>query len=200
MEEPVHVEGQNVLPVEFHRPPERPLEEPHVLERDPDQVEERLEVPAFLLHRELRDTIPGDGVDDGNDGESHGEADDEGVALDVGIDDAPAQAEPGRGQRQGDAPADAGGCTRDQGGLFLQRNELQGFPGDIHGLYFFDGTHLYEYADMRRGYQDVLGVRVGGEIFFDAMGTPGQIEDGYDLGTYEGMIKHNLNTIVNALK
>jgi manganese/zinc/iron transport system substrate-binding protein len=44
------------------------------------------------------------------------------------------------------------------------------------------------------------GVRIGGEIFSDAMGTPGQIENGYDLGTYEGMIKHNLNTIVNALK
>ena len=44
------------------------------------------------------------------------------------------------------------------------------------------------------------GVKIGGEIFSDAMGTPGQMENGYDLGTYEGMIKHNLNTIVNALK
>lgn len=44
------------------------------------------------------------------------------------------------------------------------------------------------------------GARIGGELFSDAMGTPGQIENGYDLGTYEGMIKHNLNTIVEALK
>lgn len=44
------------------------------------------------------------------------------------------------------------------------------------------------------------GVKVGGELFSDAMGTPGQIENGYDLGTYEGMIKHNLTTIVEALK
>ncbi len=44
------------------------------------------------------------------------------------------------------------------------------------------------------------GVRVGGELFSDAMGTPGQMENGYDLGTYEGMVKHNLTTIVEALK
>ena len=44
------------------------------------------------------------------------------------------------------------------------------------------------------------GVKVGGELFSDAMGAPGQRENGYDLGTYEGMIKHNLTTIVEALK
>jgi manganese/zinc/iron transport system substrate-binding protein len=44
------------------------------------------------------------------------------------------------------------------------------------------------------------GVKIGGELFSDAMGTPGQMERGYDLGTYEGMIKHNLDTVVNALK
>ena len=42
-------------------------------------------------------------------------------------------------------------------------------------------------------------MRVGGELFSDAMGTPGEIEHGYDLGTYNGMIRHNLNTIVEAL-
>ncbi len=44
------------------------------------------------------------------------------------------------------------------------------------------------------------GVKIGGELFSDAMGTPGQMENGYDLGTYEGMIRHNVNTVVNALK
>jgi len=52
---------------------------------------------------------------------------------------------------------------------------------------------------IRRISQDA-GVKIGGELFSDAMGTPGQIEQGYDLGTYEGMIKHNLNAIVEALK
>lgn len=44
------------------------------------------------------------------------------------------------------------------------------------------------------------GVKIGGELFSDATGTPGQMEHGYDLGTYEGMIKHNLNAVVEALK
>jgi manganese/zinc/iron transport system substrate-binding protein len=52
---------------------------------------------------------------------------------------------------------------------------------------------------IRRISEDA-NVKIGGELFSDAMGTPGQIENGYDLGTYEGMIKHNLNKIVENLK
>ena len=44
------------------------------------------------------------------------------------------------------------------------------------------------------------GVVIGGELFSDAMGKLGQIKHGNDVGTYEGMIKHNVSTIVNALK
>lgn len=44
------------------------------------------------------------------------------------------------------------------------------------------------------------GAKIGGELFSDAMGTPGTIENGYDLGTYEGMIRHNVTTIVRALE
>ncbi|MEM9157615.1 MAG: zinc ABC transporter substrate-binding protein, partial [Verrucomicrobiota bacterium] len=49
------------------------------------------------------------------------------------------------------------------------------------------------------------GAKIGGELFSDAMGEPGQIEtatDGtqYDVGTYEGMLKHNVTTIIDALK
>jgi manganese/zinc/iron transport system substrate-binding protein len=54
-------------------------------------------------------------------------------------------------------------------------------------------------ATIKRISED-SGVKIGGELFSDAMGTPGQIENGYDLGTYEGMIKHNLDIVVNALK
>jgi hypothetical protein len=32
------------------------------------------------------------------------------------------------------------------------------------------------------------------------MGTPGQRHDGYDLGTYQGMIRQNVDRIVEGLK
>lgn len=38
-------------------------------------------------------------------------------------------------------------------------------------------------------------VRIGGELFSDAMGDPGTEE-----GTYPGMVRHNIDTIVSALK
>jgi manganese/zinc/iron transport system substrate-binding protein len=38
-------------------------------------------------------------------------------------------------------------------------------------------------------------VKIGGELFSDALGNTGTVE-----GTYIGMILHNVNTIVNALK
>ncbi len=44
------------------------------------------------------------------------------------------------------------------------------------------------------------GVKIGGELFSDAMGEPGEKKGEFDVGTYEGMVRHNLTTIVNALK
>ncbi len=48
------------------------------------------------------------------------------------------------------------------------------------------------------------GIGIGGELFSDAMGVPGELEtrqgDTYDLGTYEGMLKHNVYRIVDALR
>lgn len=38
-------------------------------------------------------------------------------------------------------------------------------------------------------------IRIGGTLFSDAMGKPGTPE-----GTYEGMVRHNVDTIVSALK
>jgi manganese/zinc/iron transport system substrate-binding protein len=46
-------------------------------------------------------------------------------------------------------------------------------------------------AARSRGHE----VKVGGELFSDALGNPGTEE-----GTYLGMIRHNVNTIVEALK
>ena len=48
------------------------------------------------------------------------------------------------------------------------------------------------------------GAVKGGELFSDAMGQPGKMEgpkdDQYDVGTYQGMIRHNVNTVVESLK
>jgi manganese/zinc/iron transport system substrate-binding protein len=42
-------------------------------------------------------------------------------------------------------------------------------------------------------------VKIGGELFSDAMGAPGQ-HPPYAVETYEGMVRYNVDTIVNALK
>ena len=48
------------------------------------------------------------------------------------------------------------------------------------------------------------GVKIGGELFSDACGRAGDIHEShgekYDVGTFVGMIKHNVNTVVDALK
>ncbi|MGH7214152.1 MAG: metal ABC transporter solute-binding protein, Zn/Mn family [Tepidisphaeraceae bacterium] len=41
-------------------------------------------------------------------------------------------------------------------------------------------------------------VKIGGELYSDAMGTPGE-HAGYEVHTYEGMVRYNVDTIVNAL-
>ena len=58
-------------------------------------------------------------------------------------------------------------------------------------------------ATIQRISQDA-GVKIGGELFSDALGAPGHTRtvngETYDEGTYEGFIKHNINTAVEALK
>ncbi|MFV0337902.1 MAG: metal ABC transporter solute-binding protein, Zn/Mn family [Chthoniobacterales bacterium] len=54
-------------------------------------------------------------------------------------------------------------------------------------------------AAIKRVAED-SGVKIGGELFSDAMGEPGEKRGGFDVGTYEGMVRYNLTTIVNALK
>ncbi|MGA7904195.1 MAG: zinc ABC transporter substrate-binding protein [Terrimicrobiaceae bacterium] len=54
-------------------------------------------------------------------------------------------------------------------------------------------------AAIRRVAEDA-GVKVGGELYSDAMGNPGEMRGGFDTGTYDGMVRYNLKTIVGALK
>ena len=48
------------------------------------------------------------------------------------------------------------------------------------------------------------GVVIGGELFSDSCGPAGEMKtvngETYDVGTYLGMMKHNVNTVVEALK
>lgn len=54
-------------------------------------------------------------------------------------------------------------------------------------------------AAIRRVAEDA-GVKIGGELYSDAMGNPGEMRGGFDTGTYEGMVRYNVKTIVDALK
>lgn len=54
------------------------------------------------------------------------------------------------------------------------------------------------------GISRASGARVGGELFSDALGAVGEMHEGgdgesYDVGTYLGMFKYNVDTIVRAL-
>ena len=54
-------------------------------------------------------------------------------------------------------------------------------------------------AAIRRVSEDA-GVKIGGELYSDAMGNPGEMRKGFDTGTYDGMVRYNVTTIVEALK
>jgi manganese/zinc/iron transport system substrate-binding protein len=43
------------------------------------------------------------------------------------------------------------------------------------------------------------GVAVGGELFSDAMGEPGEERNGFAVGTYDGMMRYNMSLLVKGL-
>ncbi len=54
-------------------------------------------------------------------------------------------------------------------------------------------------AGLERVSRDA-GVRIGGELFSDALGEPGEVLAGHDTGTYDGMMRYNMTTIIDALR
>jgi manganese/zinc/iron transport system substrate-binding protein len=54
-------------------------------------------------------------------------------------------------------------------------------------------------AALRRIAQ-AADVRIGGELFSDALGAPGERRAGHDVGTYDGMFRYNVETILAALR
>ena len=53
------------------------------------------------------------------------------------------------------------------------------------------GIYAVQAAVKAKGFN----VKIGGNLFADAMGTPGMSE-----GTYIGMMRYNIDTIVNSLQ
>src|SRR6478735_2598743 len=53
-------------------------------------------------------------------------------------------------------------------------------------------------AAIKRVSEDA-GVRIGGELYSDAIGEPRRDAQGVDTGTYDGMVRYNVSTIVEAL-
>jgi len=53
-------------------------------------------------------------------------------------------------------------------------------------------------AVMERVSKDA-GVKIGAELFADALGNPGEMMLGFDVGTYPGMMLYNSSAIVAAL-
>lgn len=43
------------------------------------------------------------------------------------------------------------------------------------------------------------GVRIGGELFSDALGQPEEVREGFAVGTYEGMMRYNLQVLLREL-
>jgi ABC-type Zn uptake system ZnuABC Zn-binding protein ZnuA len=44
------------------------------------------------------------------------------------------------------------------------------------------------------------GIRVGGQLYSDSLGPPGRTAEGLDPSTYDGMVRHNVRTLVAALR
>lgn len=44
------------------------------------------------------------------------------------------------------------------------------------------------------------GARIGGELYSDALGLKGQQREGFDVGSYQGMIRYNVHTFKQAIE
>jgi manganese/zinc/iron transport system substrate-binding protein len=84
--------------------------------------------------------------------------------------------------------AEAGTADVQQLAAFIAENQIRALF--IESSVPVRNVEALQAAVASRGFQ----VEIGGELFSDAMGRPGTPE-----GTYTGMVRHNIDTIVNAL-